>query len=81
MPITLLERYHQEQVALAVYTRSQDGARAVAAEIAALIRSRQAEKRPVVLMMGAHAIKVGLNPVFVDAMRAGLLHAVAFPHS
>jgi hypothetical protein len=34
--------------------------------------------RPVVLMMGAHSIKVGLNPVFVDAMRRGLLHAVAF---
>ena len=35
-------------------------------------------KRPVVLMMGAHSIKVGLNPVFVDAMRRGLLQAVAF---
>lgn len=35
-------------------------------------------KRPVVLMMGAHSIKVGLNPIFVDAMRRGLLHAVAF---
>ncbi len=34
--------------------------------------------RPVVLMMGAHAIKVGLNPLFTDAMRTGLLHAVAF---
>lgn len=33
---------------------------------------------PVVLMMGAHSIKVGLNPIFVDAMRRGLLHAVAF---
>ncbi len=34
--------------------------------------------RPVVLMMGAHSIKVGLNPIFVHAMRRGLLHAVAF---
>jgi hypothetical protein len=34
--------------------------------------------RPIVLMMGAHSIKVGLNPIFVDAMRRGLLHAVAF---
>jgi hypothetical protein len=33
--------------------------------------------RPVVLMMGAHSIKVGLNPLFVDAMRRGILHAVA----
>ncbi len=36
------------------------------------------EKRPVVLMMGAHSIKVGLNPLFVDAMRRGILNAVAF---
>lgn len=36
------------------------------------------EKRPVVLMMGAHSIKVGLNPVFVDAMRRGILNAIAF---
>jgi hypothetical protein len=34
--------------------------------------------RPVVLMMGAHSIKVGLNPIFIDAMRSGLLHAIAF---
>ena len=36
------------------------------------------EQRPVVLMMGAHSIKVGLNPIFVDAMRRGILSAVAF---
>jgi hypothetical protein len=35
------------------------------------------EQRPVVLMMGAHSIKVGLNPIFVDAMRRGIIHAVA----
>src|SRR5690606_22410860 len=35
-------------------------------------------QRPIVLMMGAHSIKVGLNPIFVDAMRQGLIHAVAF---
>lgn len=34
--------------------------------------------RPVVLMMGAHAIKVGLNPLLVDFMRRGFLDAVAF---
>jgi len=34
--------------------------------------------RPVLLMMGAHAIKVGLNPIIVDAMRRGLVNAVAF---
>ena len=35
-------------------------------------------RRPVLLMMGAHSIKVGLNPIFTDAMRHGLLNAVAF---
>lgn len=35
-------------------------------------------KRPVLLMMGAHLIKVGLNPIIVDAMRRGLINAVAF---
>jgi hypothetical protein len=34
--------------------------------------------KPVVLMMGAHSIKVGLNPLIVDFMRRGLLNAVAF---
>ena len=34
--------------------------------------------RPILLMMGAHSIKVGLNPIFVDAMRSGLVSAVAF---
>lgn len=34
--------------------------------------------RPVLLMMGAHVIKVGLNPLLVDAMRRGIISAVAF---
>ena len=48
--------------------------RKIVTAVAAAVRSG----RPVVLMMGAHSIKVGLNPVFVDAMRCGILHAVAF---
>lgn len=48
--------------------------RTVASAIAAAVRA----KRPVVLMMGAHSIKVGLNPIFIDAMRSGILSAVAF---
>jgi hypothetical protein len=35
-------------------------------------------QRPVILMMGAHAIKVGLNPLIINAMRAKVIHAVAF---
>ncbi|MEA3209352.1 MAG: hypothetical protein QOE70_2409 [Chthoniobacter sp.] len=48
--------------------------RKVVAAMAAAVRNR----RPVLLMMGAHSIKVGLNPIFVDAMRRGLVQAVAF---
>jgi hypothetical protein len=33
--------------------------------------------RPVILMMGAHPIKVGLNPIIVDLMRCGIVTAVA----
>src|SRR5204863_8205276 len=36
------------------------------------------DSRPVLLMMGAHSIKVGLNPIFVHAMRTGILNAIAF---
>lgn len=34
--------------------------------------------RPVLLMMGAHPIKCGLNPLIVDMMQRGLLSGVAF---
>ena len=46
----------------------------VVAAMAAAVRNG----RPILLMMGAHAIKVGLNPLIVDAMRCGLVSAVAF---
>ncbi|MGB8166135.1 MAG: hypothetical protein WCF18_01505 [Chthoniobacteraceae bacterium] len=48
--------------------------RKIVAAIVAAIR----DERPVVLMMGAHSIKVGLNPIFVDAIRRGIINAVAF---
>jgi hypothetical protein len=48
--------------------------RKIVTAMAAAVRNQ----RPVVLMMGAHAIKVGLNPIITAAMRGGLLHAVAF---
>jgi len=34
--------------------------------------------RPVVVMMGAHTIKCGLNPIFIDLMKRGIISAVAF---
>lgn len=48
--------------------------RKLVSAMAAAVRNQ----RPVVLMMGAHSIKVGLNPIFVDALRSGLVNAVAF---
>ena len=48
--------------------------RAVAAAMAGAVRAG----RPVVVMMGAHPIKCGLNPVLVDAMRRGIVAGVAF---
>ena len=47
--------------------------RDAAARIAAAIRAR----RPVVLGMGAHAIKVGLGPSIVDLVERGRLAAIA----
>lgn len=48
--------------------------RAVVEATVAAVRAQ----KPVVVMMGAHPIKCGLNPVFVDLMKRGVIHAVAF---
>jgi glucosamine-6-phosphate deaminase len=69
MPISTLERYHQEQVALAVYPRSQDAAKAVAAEIATLIRTRQGEKRGVVLGLATGSTPISLYAELVRLHR------------
>ncbi|MDP9291205.1 MAG: hypothetical protein M3O82_02440 [Verrucomicrobiota bacterium] len=45
--------------------------------VAAICESVRA-KRPVLLMMGAHPIKCGLNPIIIDAIRSGIVSAVAF---
>ncbi len=58
----LIPRSRYEQTAIAVYPSSLDASRAVAAEIAALIRQRQAEKKPVVL-----GLATGSTPVSVYA--------------
>jgi deoxyhypusine synthase len=36
------------------------------------------KQRPVIVMMGAHPIKCGLNPVIVDMIKRGVISAVAF---
>jgi hypothetical protein len=47
--------------------------RRVAADIIAAHRAR----KPVIVMIGAHVIKVGLSPVITDLMRRGIVTAVA----
>jgi hypothetical protein len=51
-----------------------DDFRTIAAAIAQAVKNG----RPVVVMMGAHPIKCGLNPVLVEAMRRGIVAAIAF---
>ena len=34
-------------------------------------------QRPVVLMLGAHVIKCGLNPILIDLLRRGIVNAIA----
>lgn len=61
-PLTPLERCHYEHAPLAVFRGSAEASRAVAAEIAALIRARQRENRPCVL-----GLATGSTPVSVYA--------------
>jgi len=61
-PLTPLERCHHEHAPLAVFRGSAEASRAVAAEIAALIRARQRENRPCVL-----GLATGSTPVSVYA--------------
>ena len=35
------------------------------------------KKKPVILMMGAHPIKVGLSPVIIDLMKTGVINGLA----
>ena len=69
MPITILERSRHEQIPLAVYPRSLDAARAVAGEIAALIRSRQADQRGVVLGLATGSTPTSLYAELVRLHR------------
>jgi deoxyhypusine synthase len=44
--------------------------------VAALVQARK-DQRPVMLGMGAHSIKVGLNPVIIDLMERGIITSLA----
>ena len=35
------------------------------------------KKRPVIIGMGAHVIKVGLNPLIIDLMKKGIVNCIA----
>ena len=48
--------------------------RAIVNDTAAAVRN----KRPVLVMMGAHPIKCGLNPILLDLMQRGVISALAF---
>ncbi|MBI5203868.1 MAG: deoxyhypusine synthase family protein [Nitrospirae bacterium] len=51
-------------------------ARDLTAVIHAVINARK-NKRPVILGMGAHPIKVGLSPIIIDLMNKGIVTAIA----
>ena len=44
---------------------------------AAAIATAYKQKRPVIIGMGAHAIKVGLNPVIIELMKKGVVNCLA----
>ena len=46
-------------------------------ELVRRIGDAHRQRRPVILGMGAHVIKVGLNPILIDLMRRGILTAIA----
>lgn len=46
-------------------------------DVAAAVVQARKDKRPVMLGMGAHAIKVGLNPVLIDLMERGIITGLA----
>jgi hypothetical protein len=47
--------------------------RAIVDATATAVRNR----RPVIVMMGAHPIKCGLNPILIDLLRRGVISAIA----
>ena len=46
-------------------------------EVAAACAQARKDERPVMLGMGAHSIKVGLNPVIIDLMERGIFTSLA----
>jgi glucosamine-6-phosphate deaminase len=64
-----LPRYGCEHAPITIFDRSSTASRAVAAEIAALIRSRQEQRRPVVLGLATGSTPVGVYAELVRLHR------------
>ncbi len=76
-PLVPLERCHHEHAPLAVFRGSGEAARAVAAEIAALIRTRQREGRPCVLGLATGSTPVS---VYAELVRLHREEGLSFAH-
>jgi glucosamine-6-phosphate deaminase len=76
-PLTPLERNHHEHVPLAVFRSSAEASRAVAAEIAALIHTRQREGRPCVLGLATGSTPVS---VYAELVRLHREEKLSFAH-
>ena len=72
-----LPRHHHEHVPLAVYAGSAEASRAVAGEIAALIRRRGAEGRPAVLGLATGSTPLG---VYAELVRLHREEGLSFAH-
>ena len=46
-------------------------------DLIARLAKAHREGRPILIGMGAHVIKVGLNPILIDLMRRGLIAGLA----
>lgn len=74
---TTLTRCRCEHVALAIHARSSEASRAVAHEIAELIRARKREDRPVVLGLATGSTPVG---VYAELVRLHREEGLSFAH-
>ena len=46
-------------------------------DVAAAVVQARKDKKPVMLGMGAHSIKVGLSPVIIDLMESGIITSLS----
>ncbi|HCC54388.1 MAG TPA: hypothetical protein DEQ20_05620 [Desulfobulbaceae bacterium] len=46
-------------------------------ELVGRLAASYCNKRPIIVGMGAHVIKVGLNPILIDLMERGIINAIA----